>query len=232
MSAPQPPVFLLDVDNTLFDNDRFAADLGLRLGQSFGAEVRDLYWTIFARLRQELGYADYLTPVQRLRDRLDDEPELLRMSAWLLDYPFAERLYPLALELVAELRNLGQPVILSDGDLVFQPRKIQRSGLWDAVHGEVLIYIHKQDRLAAVQRRHPAAHYVMVDDKLPILAAMKEVLGTRLTTVFARQGHYALHPDNSDTQFRPDITVGRIGELLGFDWPAPARPESATQETT
>ena len=148
-------MFLLDVDNTLLDNDRFAADLGARLEQSFGAAERQRYWTIFAKLRDEVGYADYLAALQKFRIGMDDDPSLLQMSAFLLEYPFADRLYPRALEAIAHLRALGLPVILSDGDMVFQPRKIQRSGLWDAVDGRVLIYVHKERMLEAMQRRYP-----------------------------------------------------------------------------
>ena len=167
-----PLVFLLDVDNTLLDNDRFAADLGEQLQQSFGTTERDRYWVIYAQLRDELGYADYLGALQRFRVGLDNDPALLQMSAWLLEYPFAERLYPHALETIAHLHTLGLPVILSDGDVVFQPRKIKQAGLWDAVEGRVLIYIHKEQMLDEVVQRYPAKRYVMIDDKLRILAAM------------------------------------------------------------
>jgi FMN phosphatase YigB (HAD superfamily) len=217
MTTPHPIVFLLDVDNTLLDNDTFADELGAQLKRLFGYTIRDFYWETFAKLRHELGYADYLATVQRLRDRLDDDPKLLEMSAWLLNYPFAERLYPQALKVIAHLRRIGKAVILSDGDLIFQPRKIQRAGLWEAFDEDVLIYVHKQERLAAVQRHYPAAHYVMVDDKLPILAAMKEVMGRRLTTIFPRQGHYALHPESDNVQ-PADFTIESIAELLEFDW--------------
>lgn len=207
-------VFLLDVDNTLLDNDRFATDLGARLQQSFGAAERERYWAIYAQLRDELGYADYLGALQRFRAGLDNDPALLQMSAWLLEYPFAEQLYPHALDTVAHLRTLGPTVILSDGDVVFQPRKIQHAGLWDALRGEVLIYVHKQLMLVAMQQRYPAAHYVMVDDKPQILAEMKQRLGHKLTTVFVRQGHYAAAAP-ADLQPVPDITIACIGDLRG-----------------
>ena len=207
-------VFLLDVDNTLLDNDRFATDLGGKLEHAFGAAERDRYWAIYAQLRDELGYADYLGALQRFRAGLDNEPALLQMSAWLLEYPFAERLYPHALDTVAHLRTLGPTVILSDGDVVFQPRKIQHAGLWEALRGEVLIYLHKQQMLVAMQQRYPAAHYVMVDDKPQILAEMKQRLGRRLTTVFVRQGHYAAAAP-AELQPAPDITIACIGDLRG-----------------
>ena len=207
-------VFLLDVDNTLLDNDRFTDDLGAQLERSFGHAERERYWSIYAGLRDEKGYADYLGALQLFRDGLDSHPALLRMSAYLLDYPFAERLYPHALETIAHLHTLGRPVILSDGDVVFQPRKIQHSGLWDVFHGDVLIYLHKQRMLASMQQRFPAAHYVMVDDKPQLLAAMKLHLGNRLTTVFVRQGHYGAAAP-TDLGPSPDITIACIGELRG-----------------
>lgn len=205
-------VFLLDVDNTLLDNDRFAIDLGDALEQAFGATERERYWAIYAQLRDELGYADYLGALQRFRAGLDNDPSLLQMSKYLLEYPFADRLYPHALETLAHLRTLGSTVILSDGDVVFQPRKIQRAGLWEALRGEVLIYLHKQRMLVAMQQRYPAAHYVMVDDKPQILAEMKQRLGHRLTTVFVEQGHYAAQAP-ADVRAAADIHIACIGDL-------------------
>jgi FMN phosphatase YigB (HAD superfamily) len=208
-------MFLLDVDNTLLDNDRFAADLGDTLAQAFGQAQRERYWAIYAQLRDELGFADYLGTLQRFRVGLDNDPALLQMSSYLLEYPFAERLYPHALDTVAHLRTLGPTVILSDGDVVFQPRKIQRAGLWDALRGEVLIYLHKQRMLVAMQQRYPAAHYVMVEDKPQILAEMKQRLGHKLTTVFVRQGHYATAAADVAIEPAPDLTIACIGELRG-----------------
>ncbi len=210
-------VFLLDVDNTLLDNDRFADDLDARLRQDFGTTGRDRYWSLYAGLRDQLGYADYLGTLQAFRSGLDEHPELLQMSAFLLEYPFAQRLYPRALETIAHLGRLGIPVILSDGDVVFQPRKVQRSGLWDAVAGRVSIQIHKQGALQAVQQRYPAAHYVMIDDKPQLLAAMKQVLGSRLTTVFVRQGHYALASAETVIDPAPDLCIERIDGLIDLD---------------
>jgi FMN phosphatase YigB (HAD superfamily) len=206
-------VFLLDVDNTLLDNDRFATDLGDRLQRSFGAAQRDRYWDIFSRRREALGLADYLGSMQDFRAGLDDHAELLRMSEFLLEYPFTSRLFPGALEAVAHLRTLGKPVVLSDGDIIFQPRKIQRSGICSAVEGRVLIYLHKEKVLDHVQQRYPAAHYVMVDDKAKLLAAMKSTLGSKLSTVFVRQGHYALAPESAAATPPPDLVIERIAEL-------------------
>jgi FMN phosphatase YigB (HAD superfamily) len=221
MTAPSDTVFLLDVDNTLLDNDRIIADLKAHLEQEFGVAAAGRYWAHFEALRSELGYADYLGALQRWR--LDAEPmpgaemRLLKMSGFLVDYPFAGRLYPHALDVVRHLSAGGPTVILTDGDVVFQPRKIQRAGLWDSVAGRVLIYVHKEQMLDVVQQHYPARHYVMVDDKLRILAAMKGVMGARLTTVFPRQGHYALDPAAVAAYPPADIAVERIGDLLQLD---------------
>ena len=221
MTASQDVVFLLDVDNTLLDNDRVIADLRGHLAREFGTASAARYWAIFENLRSELGYADYLGALQRYR--LDAELgqgsdlRMLQMSAFLIDYPFADRLYPRALEVIDRLNSFGATVILSDGDVVFQPHKVRRSGLWDAVSGRVLIYIHKEQMLDAVQRHHPARHYVMVDDKLRILAAMKQGMQDRLKTVFPRQGHYALDPAVMAAYPVADLSIERIGDLLGAD---------------
>ncbi len=219
MTARSEVVFLLDVDNTLLDNDRIVADLDEHLRRQFGRESRDRYWTIFEALRVELGYADYLGALQRYRLGALNDPRLLLMSSFLVDYPFADRLYAGALDVIEHLRAWGPTVILSDGDVVFQPRKAQRSGLWDAVEGRVLIYLHKEQMLDDVESRYPAHHYVMVDDKLRILAAMKKIWGDRLTTVFARQGHYALDPKNIATYPPADLTVKRVVDLVTCDLP-------------
>ncbi len=210
-------VFLLDVDNTLLDNDRIVAELRQHLEHEFGPASANRYWAIFEDLRRELGYADYLGALQRYRFDAEhhgrDDSRLLLMSNFLVDYPFADRLYPKALEVIKHLNSLGCTVILSDGDVVFQPRKIQRSGLWHAVNGRVLLFIHKEQMLEAVQRHFPARHYAMVDDKLRILTAMKEILRERLTTVFPRQGHYALDQASIATYPAADISINHIGEL-------------------
>src|SRR5689334_3434007 len=198
---------LFDVDNTLLDNDAVQADLNDHLLNQFGAASRDRYWALFEDLRRELGYADYLGALQRYRLENLDDPQLLSMSSFLVDYPFAQRLYPRALEAIAHCSRWGPTVILSDGDVVFQPRKVQRSGIWEAVEGRVLIYLHKEEMLAAVQKRYPAEHYVMVDDKLRILDAMKQAWGARLTTIFPRQGHYALDPKQTAGYRNADVTI-------------------------
>ena len=217
MQPQRDIVFLLDVDNTLLDNDRVHDDFANRFESEFGAAGRDRYWSIFEALRTELGYADYLGGLQRFRASGDCDPKLLQMSPFMLDYPFAERVYPGALAAIAHLELAGLPVILSDGDVVFQPRKIQRSGLWDAVSGRVLIYTHKELMFDDIERRYPARHYVMVDDKLRVLTAMKRIRGSRLTTVLPRQGHYALDPKNIAGYPAPDVTIEHIGDLVHLD---------------
>ena len=218
-------VFLFDVDNTLLDNDAVQDDLSAYLEREVGLVSRNRYWEIFEQLRSELGYADYLGALQRYRLEHQDDPQLLRISFFLLDYPFADRLYPGALAALARCRVLGPTVILSDGDVVFQPRKVQRAGLWHAVEQRVLIYLHKEKMLASVEQRYPAEHYVMVDDKLRVLAAMKQVWGERLTTVFPRQGHYALDPRELAAWPPADVTIAGIGELV--DCPLPMLPGAA-----
>jgi len=217
MEAPSDIVTLFDCDNTLLDNDHVVADLRAHLEREFGAENRDRYFEIFEALRKELGYADYLGALQRYRLGANNDPRLLKMSSFLVDYPFVDRLYPGSLNAIKHFGKYGPTVILSDGDVVFQPHKIQRSGLWNAVDGRVLIYIHKESMLDDVEQRYPAQHYVMVDDKLRILAEMKKVWGNRLTTIFPRQGHYALNPDNVATYPAADLTVEHIGDLVDYD---------------
>jgi hypothetical protein len=216
MSAAADKVFLFDVDNTLLDNDRFQDDLKGELTRAHGETACERYWAIFEQLRGELGYADYLGALERLRiERLHD-PMLLPSANWIIDYPFADRLFPHALKVVEHVRQWGTPVILSDGDAVFQPRKIARSGLWDAFSGNVLIYVHKENEIADVERWHPAAHYVLVDDKARILAAVKAIWGDRVTTVFPKQGHFALQePPRDGTSV--DLAIDTIGDLLGHD---------------
>jgi len=217
VTSPDDVVFLLDCDNTLLDNDLVEDDLRDHLAREFGVESRDRYWAIFEQLRAELGYADYLGTLQRYRLGDVSDPRLLLMSSFLVDYPFAGRLYPGALDVIRHLQTTGLTVILSDGDVVFQPRKIQRSGLSAAVEGRVLIYIHKEQMLEAVAKRYPARHYFMVDDKLRILSVMKKQWEDRLTTVFPRQGHYALDRKNIIAYPPADLTVERIGDLVDYD---------------
>ena len=217
MSDARDTVFLFDVDNTLFNNDAVQADLRDHLEREFGRAKRDRYWAIFEQLRGELGYADYLGALQRYRLENLDDPQLLLMSAFLIDYPFPQQLYPGALAALEHCRRIGPTVVLSDGDVVFQPRKIQRTGIWDAVEGRVLIYLHKEKMLDSVARRYPARRYVMVDDKVRILAALKQAWGDKVTTIFPRQGHYALDAKEVAKYPAPDITLEAIGELATRD---------------
>jgi FMN phosphatase YigB (HAD superfamily) len=209
-------VFLFDVDNTLLDNDRVTEDLKRHLNQHVGPERQRCYWEFFEQLRSELGYADYLGALQRYRVAYPRDPGLLTVSHFLVNYPFATRLFPDSLDAVEHVKQWGDAVVLSDGDVVFQPLKIERSGIWESVEGKVLIYIHKEQELDDVEKRFPAAHYVLIDDKLRILSAVKKVWGSRVTTVFPRQGHYA-HDAQAIANFPPaDISIDRIGELLNY----------------
>jgi FMN phosphatase YigB (HAD superfamily) len=217
MNPSSKVVFLLDVDNTLLDNDRVAADLQKYMTRALGANRQERYWVLFEQLRRELGYADYLGALQRYRIENPRDPQLLMVSSFLVNYHFANRLFPGALDVIEKLNSFGPTVILSDGDVVFQPRKVERSGLHDAVEGRVLIYIHKEEELADVEQRYPAEHYVLVDDKLRILTAIKKAWGKRLTTVFPRQGHYAHDPKALATYPPADITIERIGDLVQFE---------------
>jgi transaldolase len=217
MALIEPIVFLVDVDNTLLDNDRIQDDLKRHLEREFGADCRDRYWVILEQLFTDLGYRDYLGALQRFRVEHPREPHLLSMSSFLVDYPFANRLYSGSLDVLERFRSWGPTVILSDGDVVFQPRKVERSGIFEAVGGHVLIYIHKEEALDDVERRYPAEHYVLVDDKVRILDAVKKIWGDRVTTIFPRQGQYA-HDAKSIAGYRPaDLTVERIGDLLDYD---------------
>jgi FMN phosphatase YigB (HAD superfamily) len=220
MTETPSVVFLFDVDNTLVDNDRVQAHLKEHLAQTYGAVTRDRYWEILEELREELGYVDYLGALERYRIEALHRPEVLRMSSWLVDYPFADRLYPGALDAVKRVQQWGTPVVLSDGDAVFQPRKVERSGLWHAFDGRVLIYIHKEQELDDVARLYPADHYVMIDDKLRILSTVKKIWGERVTTVFPKQGHYAFDPDILAECPPADIELAKIGDLVAYDLPA------------
>jgi FMN phosphatase YigB (HAD superfamily) len=215
--TPSPTVFLVDVDNTLLDNDRIQNDLKRHLEREFGPACRDRYWAILEQLFAELGYRDYLGALQRYRVEHPQDIHLLSMSSFLVDYPFANRLYPASLDVLERFRSWGQTVILSDGDVVFQPRKIERSGIFEAVEGHVLIYIHKEEALDDVERRYPAKHYVLVDDKLRILTTIKRAWGSRVTTVFVRQGQYAQDRDILAQCPPADLTVNRIGDFLDYD---------------
>ena len=212
-SAPSTVVSLFDVDNTLLDNDCVAKDLRRYLTREVGGGRQEQYWEIFEALRAELGYADYLGALQRYRVKHPRDPHLLAVSSFLVNYPFANRLFPQSLDVLERFATWGPTVILSDGDVVFQPRKVERSGLFEATEGRVLIYIHKEQELDDVERRHPAEHYLLVDDKVRILAAVKRAWGSRVTTIFVRQGHYA-HDGRVADHPTPDVTVERIGELL------------------
>jgi FMN phosphatase YigB (HAD superfamily) len=217
MTEPSPVVFLVDVDNTLLDNDHIQEDLRRHLETEFGAACRDRYWAILEDLFSELGYRDYLGALQRFRVEHPRDARLLSMSSYLVDYPFANRLFPSSLDVLERFRQWGPTVLLTDGDVVFQPRKVERSGLSEAVEGRVLIYIHKEKMLDDVEAHYPARHYVLVDDKPRILNAVKHAWGARVTTVFVRQGMYAHNGPNFVDCAGADIVVDHIGDLLNFD---------------
>jgi FMN phosphatase YigB (HAD superfamily) len=222
MNAAVDTVFLFDVDNTLLDNDRIRQDLRERLQTAHGERASARYWEIMDELWGKLGYMDYLGALERLRLEDPHDLAIFRTANWLLDYPFADRLYPRALDAVKHVRQWGSPAILSDGDAIFQPRKILRSGLWEAFDGNVLIYVHKEKELKDVERRLPATHYTLIDDKTRILAAVKAAWGDRVTTIFPKQGHYAIEEPPRDG-VSVDVTIDKIGDLLDDDW---SRPKS------
>jgi len=228
MTKARSVAFLLDVDNTLLDNDDIAADLKRHLEREVGREAQERYWAIFEELRAELGYADYLGALQRYRVEHPRDQRVLTVSSFMVNYPFARRLYPSSLDVLGRLRAWGPAVILSDDDAVFQPLKVERSGLRDAVDGNVLIYIHKERELDDVEQRYPADHYVLVDDKLRILTAVKQAWGDRVTSVFPRQGHYAHDPKALATYPPADLSVERIGDLLNYDLPTLLAPAPAS----
>jgi FMN phosphatase YigB (HAD superfamily) len=219
MNKPFPIVFLVDVDDTLLSNDRIQSDLKRHIEREFGAQCGARYWKIQEELMGELGYRDYLEALQRFRIEHPYGPHLTTAANFLVDYPFADRLYPGALEVLKRLRKWGRTVILTDGDIVFQPRKVQRSGIFEAVEGHVLIYIHKEKAMEDIRRRYPAEHYVLVDDKLRILTAFKKAWGNRVTTVFPQQGQFALDPKVLASYPAADVAVKRISDLLSCDLP-------------
>jgi FMN phosphatase YigB (HAD superfamily) len=216
-------VFLFDVDNTLLDNDRVQSDMNEHLTEAYGETTRSRFWVIFEQLRHELGYADYLGALERYRLEDMHDPKLLRMANWLVDYPFHQRVYPRALDVVKKAQAVGTTVVLSDGDAVFQPRKVEKSGIWPVFGDNVLIYVHKELELADVEDHFPARHYVLIDDKVRILDTVKRAWGDRVTTVFPRQGHYANDIDEVAKYPPADLTVERIGDLLEHDLAALAR---------
>lgn len=215
--AAQKTIFLFDVDNTLVDNDHVIADLMRHLERDIGQKPTQRYWTLFEELRSQLGYADYLGALQRYRVEQPRDFHILAVSSFLLSYPFANRLFPNSLDVIERCQNFGETVIVTDGDVVFQPFKISRSGLHETFDGKVLIYIHKEMELDDIQERYPADHYIFIDDKVRILSAVKKAWGSRVTTIFPRQGHYAVDEKEVAKYPKPDFTIDRIGELMETD---------------
>ncbi|MGA2411367.1 MAG: HAD family hydrolase [Candidatus Binataceae bacterium] len=218
--ADRKTIFLFDVDNTLVDNDHVIADLMHHLEHDIGQERQRHYWTIFEELRSQLGYADYLGALQRYRIEHPRDFNILAVSSYLLEYPFANRLLPNSLDVVDRCQSLGETILVTDGDVVFQPLKIRRSGLHEAFEGKVLIYIHREMELDDITSRYPADHYVFIDDKVRILSAIKKAWGSRVTTIFPRQGHYAMDEAEVAKYPKPDFTIERIGMLMDTDLPA------------
>lgn len=212
----EPVVFLIDVDNTLLDNDSAQADYIAEIRNKVSSNSAQRYWEIFQQATKELGYADYLGALQLYRQEDMHDPNLFSISSYFLDYDFKQRIYPKSLDVIKHLQSFGKVVILTDGDVVFQPRKILRSGLWNAVDGNVLIYIHKEDELKQIEKKYPAEHYVMIDDKIRILSAIKNQWGDRVTTIFVRQGHYATDPAIIAQYPSADISIEKIGELINY----------------
>jgi len=219
-------VFLFDVDNTLIDNDRIVADMMSHLERDIGHQQAQRYWEYFEQLRTELGYADYLGALQRYRVNHPRDFKIIAVSYFLMNYYFANRLFPCSLDLIERYKQYGETAILSDGDMIFQPLKVERSGLREAVDEKVMIYIHKEQELDDVKARYPADHYVLIDDKVRILDAVKKAWGARVTTVFPRQGHYATDANEVAKYMAPDVTVDRIDELRDYDL---ARLRAATK---
>lgn len=227
MNASQPEIaFLFDVDNTLLDNDSVIADLQCHLEREVGSERSAHYWHIFEELRTDLGYADYLGALQRYRGKYPRDPDILTVSRFLLNYPFSDRLFPRALEVIEHAKQWGPTALLTDGDVVFQPRKVDRSGLFEAVDGNVFIYLHKDRELDDLVKRYPAEHYVLVEDKLRLLDSIKKTWGSRVTTVFVRQGHYGLDSKTLADYPAADINLDSIGDLLKYNLAQLREPET------
>jgi len=218
MTVAHDSVFLFDVDNTLLDNDRVKEDLKEKVLEDFGQEASNRFWVIYEEQRKKRIYADFIGTLERFRLEHMHDPQALRLSLWMMDYPFTDRLYPDALAVVRHVSQWGLPVILTDGDGVFQPYKLERSGLWNAFDGRVLGYIQKDKELDAIERAYPAQHYVLVDDKLKVLNAIKGIWGNRVTTIFVKQGHYANDPNVLASEPAADVSVCRVGELMMHDF--------------
>ncbi len=214
-SSPDPPrlVFLLDVDNTLLDNDALKAEIGSRIQMLVGVELARRFWVVYEQVRQQAEFVDYPATLDRFINQYGDASQPVQLRQIFESLPFASFLFPDVIETLRHLRSLGTVAILSDGDQVFQPLKIRKSGLEEAVGGNVLIYVHKERELQRVFAQYPADHYVMVDDKPRILSALEEECPSRFTTVFVLQGHYAREGEYEPV---PDIVVHHFADLAGF----------------
>jgi hypothetical protein len=203
--------FLLDFDNTLSDNDLARRRLTGTTERILGAAGSREFWATYERVRDEMGFVDFLGTLARFDER---HPELgATLDRAVLDFPYGEVLYPDALATIAALWRVGTPVVLSDGDRTYQPLKISRSGVDDAVRGNVLVFPHKERDLDDVARLFPAERYVAVDDKAALLAGIKLHWGARVATVHVLQGKYSDDPYRGPA---PDATVPSIGGLIGL----------------
>ena len=218
MPLAEDTVFLFDVDNTLLDNDRVKSDLKEKVLQDFGQEACNRFWAIYEEQRKKHIYADFIGTLERFRLEHLHDPKALRLSLWMMHYPFADRLFPDALAVVRHVSQWGLPVVLTDGDGVFQPYKLERSGLWNAFDGRVLGYVQKDQELEAIAQAFPARHYILVDDKLKLLNAVKGIWGNRVTTIFVKQGHYANDPNVLASEPVADVSVDRVAELMMHDF--------------
>ncbi len=207
------PVFLLDVDNTLLDNDQVRTQLEAAVTDAVGPARATRLWEIYEAVREELDFVNFPETLERFSRECDEVACLGRLSSILYGFPFAECLYPGALQAIHHVKSLGLPVILSDGDQLFQRYKIRAAGLETAVDGRVLVYVHKEQSTDDIRKRYPATHYVMVDDKPRIHTAMKAVLGDQVTTVMVCQGKYAADPAQHDYP-DPDVTLDSIQDLV------------------
>ena len=210
-------VFLIDLDNTILDNDGVKQDIEAKMLEILGERLAERFWHYYEAVRKDLDYIDFFETMMRLRDENPTDAAVVdEATGTLMDWDFCPRLYPRAIETVLHLKSLGLPLVLSDGDPVFQPMKIHQCGVTQAVDGRVLIFVHKERFLPAVQARFRAERYVLIDDKPGILMRSKAALGDRLTTVHVLQGKYATDPKLA-VDYTPDIVVPNFSDLLTYD---------------
>lgn len=216
MSRIAPVAFLFDVDNTLLDNDRVRAELAETIERIVGPERGEAFWESYEQVRRDRDYVDYPNTIARFGRAFPDEVGYPDVADAILGYPYRAAVFPGAHDVLRQAQRVGPVAILTDGDPVYQPAKVARAGLTEAIDGPVLVFDHKEQHLAEVERRVPAERYVMVDDKPRILAAMSDRLGERMSTLHVCQGRYA-HAAEHDEFPDADRTVDAIAELLDVD---------------